>query len=486
MKYSRPFASIRGFLLIAIASSAQAGQQSDYYLREEIPLPENEVMEIGSIALMPDQKVAVTTRRGDLWICEGAYADDLSRVTWSKFAENLHEPLGMFWKDDSLWVHQRPEFTRITDTDGDGRGDQFETISSGWGLSGDYHEYNFGSDPDKDGNVWNVLCLTGSANAKADWRGWSMRITPEGKTIPTCSGIRSPGGIGFNAQGDAFYTDNQGLWNGSSSLKWLKPGSFQGNPTGNKYHKLADLPEPPNPESGSRILTERKKFPELIPPAVVFPHGKVGQSPTGIITDQTKGKFGPFAGQVFVGEQTHSQVQRVCLEQVNGIYQGAVFLFLEDFESGLVPIRLADDGTLFAGGTNRGWASRGSKTFTFERVRWTGTVPFEIHTITARPDGFELTFTEPVDPDTASDPDSYSMASWTYIYQSGYGSPEVDKTTPKVTAAVVSPDKTRVRLTIEGMVQGHVHQLDAKSVRSSTGEQLWHPTAYYTLNEIPK
>ena len=75
----------------------RAANQSDFYLRQEIPLPPGEVMEIGSIALMPEQKIAVTTRRGDLWICTGAYGEDLTKVTWKKFAQGLHEPLGMFW-----------------------------------------------------------------------------------------------------------------------------------------------------------------------------------------------------------------------------------------------------------------------------------------------------------------------------------------------------------------------------------------------------
>ncbi|BCX46662.1 hypothetical protein HAHE_05700 [Haloferula helveola] len=476
-----------GALLSSVAAvgTSSAQQQSDFYLREEIPLPPGEVMEVGSIALMPDQKVAVATRRGDIWICEGAYGSDLSKVTWKRFAQNLHEPLGMFWKDGSLWLTQRPEVTRITDSDGDGLADRFQTINSDWGINGDYHEYAFGSTPDDEGNIWVVLCLTGSFHARSDWRGWCVRVTPEGDMIPTCSGIRSPGGIGFNAAGDTFYTDNQGVWNGSSSLKWLRPGSFQGNPTGNKFHKLADLPAPPDPKDGSRITTERERFPEFVPPAVVLPHGKVGQSPTAVITDGTEGKFGPFAGQVLVGEQTHSQVQRVCLEKVNGIYQGAVFHFLEGFEAGIVPMRLDGDGTLFVGGSNRGWASRGSKPFTFERARWNGTVPFEMHTMLATPDGFTLTFTEPVDPSTAGDPASYSMQAWTYIYQSKYGSPEVDQATPKITAAKVSGDGMTVALTVDGRVKGHVHQLDAKGVKSKSGSKLWHPTAWYTLNEIP-
>ena len=473
-------------LITATITSAFSQTQSDFYLREEIPLPKGEIMEISSIALMPEDKVAVATRRGDVWICSGAYGDDLSKVTWKKFAFGLHEPLGMYYQKGSLFLTQRPDFSRIQDSDGDGTADVFETINSDWGISGDYHEYAFGSTPDKNGDVWVTLCLTGSFVAKANWRGWTLRITPDGKMIPTCSGIRSPGGIGFNAEGDAFYTDNQGIWNGSSSLKWLKPGSFQGAPVGNGYHKLANLPAPPTPKDGSRILTERLLYPDYIPPAVILPHGKVGQSPTGIQADLSGGKFGPWKNQVYIGEQTHSQVQRVFLEKVNGLYQGAVFHMLEGFEAGLIPIRLDQEkGVLFAGGSNRGWASRGSKPFTFERVKWTGKTPFEILTMKAEPDGFTLTFTEPVDETTAVNPASYSMEAWTYILQSKYGSPEVDQATPTIKAAKLSADKKSVRLTIDGLVRGHVHHLKSSGVKSKSGSPLWHSDAYYTLNEIP-
>jgi glucose/arabinose dehydrogenase len=477
---------IRSILtILLIAPLVAAPQQSDYYQRQEIPLPPGEVMEIGSIAMLPGQKIAVATRRGDVWICDGAYADDLTKVTWKKFAQGLHEPFGMFWKDGWLWMTQRPEVSRIKDTDGDGLADTYETICDKWGINGDYHEYAFGTDPDKEGNIWVTLCLTGSAGAGSDWRGWCMRVTPDGKMIPTCSGIRSPGGIGFNAEGDAFYCDNQGLWNGSSSLKWLKPGSFQGNPTGNKFHKLANLPAPPDVTSGSRVLAERKKFPEFIPPAVVLPHGKMGQSPTAVAADTTDGKFGPWKNQLYIGEQCHSQVQRVCLEKVNGIYQGAVFHFLEGFEAGLIPLRIDPSGIIFTGGSNRGWASRGSKPFTFERVKWTGKTPFEMLTMSATVDGFEVTFTEPVDAAAAANVANYSMDAWTYILQSSYGSPEVDKATQKITAAVVSADKMKVRLTVDGRVQGHVHHLQLNNIKAASGQEMWHPEAYYTLNEIP-
>lgn len=456
-----------------------------FYKKEVVPLPEGEVIEVGSIALLPDKKLAVAGRRGDVWIVEGAYEADLSKVKWSKFAEGLHEPFGAYWQDGSLYLMQRSELTKLTDTDGDGLADSFENVNDDWSINGNYHEYAFGSTPDAEGNVYNVLCLTGSGGVGSDWRGWSMKITPDGEMIPFAYGIRSPGGIGYNDKGDLFYTDNQGLWNGSSSLKWLKPGGFMGNPKSMVFLERAGFPTHPEPVSETRIESQREIIPNLIPPAVVFPHGLVGQSPTGVITDKTESKFGPFAGQVLVGEQTHSQVQRVDLEMVNGFYQGAVFPFLDEFQAGIVPLVLSDDGTLFTGGTNRGWGSRGELPFSLERATWSGETPFEVLTMRITDKGFRLTFTKPVDPATAADPKSYAMKAWTYIYKEGYGSPEVDKTEPKITAATVSDDGKTVELTVDGRVKGHVHHLMSKGVKSADGKGLWHTDAYYTLNEFP-
>jgi hypothetical protein len=52
----------------------------------------------------------------------------------------------------------------LKDEDGDGRVDIIESVCDQWGITGDYHDYAFGSKFDKDGNIWVVLCLTGSFN----------------------------------------------------------------------------------------------------------------------------------------------------------------------------------------------------------------------------------------------------------------------------------------------------------------------------------
>ena len=94
--------------------------------------------------------------------------------------------LGLAYRDGWLYVTQRGEVTRIKDSDGDGQADVFETFSDAWDITGDYHEYAFGSKFDRDGNLWVALSLTGSFTSEAKFRGWGLRITPEGKAIPTC------------------------------------------------------------------------------------------------------------------------------------------------------------------------------------------------------------------------------------------------------------------------------------------------------------
>ena len=177
---------------------------------------------------------------------------------------------------------------------------------------------------------------------------------------------------------------------------------------------------------------------------------------------------------------------RATTEKINGVWQGACYPFREGFDTGLLALQFTPRGDLIAGGTNRGWPVRGPRAYAIQRLDGTGKVPFEIKTVTVRPDGFRLTFTKPVDPQVAARADVYQMATFTHIYQQGYGSPEVDQSTPRVTSATVSDDRMQVDLVVEGRVQGHVHEFHLPQMRSADDEPLLHADAYYTLNEIPR
>jgi glucose/arabinose dehydrogenase len=491
-----PLLTLAGLLLAAgpvlsqPASAKRPKTAEDEYYRILTFTPlEGEVLEAGALEILPDGRVAVGTRRGEVWLIDNAYDPDPKKAKFSRFAHGLHEVLGLASKGDWLYVTQRPDVTRIKDTNNDGKADLFEVVTDGWEINGDYHEYAFGSRFDAKGNLWITLCLTGSFNSNSKFRGWAMKVAPDGKLVPVASGVRSPGGVGFNAEGEVFYTDNQGPWNGCCGLKHITVGGFVGHPDSFRWYKEKEaryLGEAPAvPKSGSRMMIEAARIPQLVPTAIMFPYGKMGQSASGIDCDLSGGKFGPFEKQLFVGDQTHSTVMRVYLEKVKGRYQGACFPFRSGFGSGVVPVRFGQDGSLFVGGTNRGWGSRGPRPWAIERLVWTGKTPFEIHEMRARPDGFELTFTQPVDPVQAGRVESYAMKTFTYIYQASYGSPEVEATTPKITRAIVGADSRSVRLVVEGLQPGHIHDLNAAGVRSAEGQPLLHPQAYYTLNYIP-
>jgi hypothetical protein len=181
-----------------------------------------------------------------------------------------------------------------------------------------------------------------------------------------------------------------------------------------------------------------------------------------------------------------SFVSRVFLEKVEGEYQGACFRFRDGLDCAALRLQWGVDGSMYIGQSNRGWNSLGTKSYGLQRLQWTGKVPFEIKTMSARPNGFVLTFTRPADPKTATDPKSYVLSSYTYPYHSKYGGEETDVKALTVKSATLDATKKLVLLTIDGLRTGYVHELHANGIRDLKGQPLLHKAAYYTLNRIPK
>ena len=44
--------------------------EDDYYKMVTLPIPEGVVLEVGGLAVMPDGRLAVSTRRGEVWLVE--------------------------------------------------------------------------------------------------------------------------------------------------------------------------------------------------------------------------------------------------------------------------------------------------------------------------------------------------------------------------------------------------------------------------------
>ncbi len=470
--------------------STRAPAESDYYRMVTLPIPENVVLEVGGLETLPDGRLAVATRRGEVWLVDNPEGMNGSRPHFTRFAQGLHEALGLSYRDGALYTAQRSELTRLRDTDGDGKADRYETVYA-WPLSGNYHEYSFGPvfSPKGDMVVTLNLAWVGYGDSFVKWRGWMLRISPDGKMTPVAAGFRSPSSFGYNLEGDLFYSENQGDWVGSGGITHVEPGDFVGNPTSLKWSGEPESPvklaKSDIPDTGEPKFEVAKRARGLKTPAVWFPHTILGTSTSAILVDSTRGAFGPFAGQLFVGDQGQSKIMRVFLEKVNGVYQGVVFPFREGFASGVFRQTWGRDGSMYVGQTSRGWSATGTAPFGLQRLVWTGAMPFEAHRVEARPDGFEITFTMPVDRSAAADPASYKVSSFTYKYHHFYGSPVINETGHAIRAVVVSSDSLSARLVLDSLRQGYIHEIMMSGVRSASGAPLLHDFGYYTINQIP-
>src|SRR5271163_1262581 len=90
-------------------------------------------------------------------------------------------------------------------------------------------------------------------------------------------------------------------------------------------------------------------------------------------------------------------------------------------------------GQIFVGGSKRGWPVIGVADHALQRVDWTAKAPFEIQTMHAKPDGFELHFTSPVDPAGTRDVKNYWMQTFTHHYYGAYGGPEIEHAEQSIT-----------------------------------------------------
>ena len=490
-------------LISSFAQAQRPAAEEDYYRIVTLPIPEDVKLEVGGLAPMPDGRLAVCTRRGEVWMVGNPYMQGSRMPTFNRFASGLHEPLGLLYRPDKqsptggyFLCTQRGEVTKLIDTDGDDVADEYGSFYK-WPLSGNYHEYSYGPVMLPDGDMVITLNVSwvGKGASLAKWRGWMLKLNDQANSgraemTPWATGLRSPAGFAVFHDGSILYTENQGDWVGSGRMTHLEKGDFAGNPAGLRWSGEEGSPLSLKPEdvpsTGKPMFEVAKTVKNLKVPAVWFPHTLMGISTSDFKEDVTGGAFGPFGGQLFVSDQGHSKIMRVSLEKVNGEWQGACFPFREGFQSGIIRTVWGQDGSMFVGMTSRGWAATGKDPYGIQRLVWTGKTPFEMKTITSQPDGFNVIFTLPVDRKTAENPASYGLNSFTYKYHQTYGSPIENARPVPIRGVMVAADGLSVRIVVDTVLrEGYIHELKVDGIRSASGKlPILHPVGYYTLNAI--
>tara|TARA_R110000850_G_scaffold27067_3_gene76795 strand:- start:113 stop:1603 length:1491 start_codon:yes stop_codon:yes gene_type:complete len=479
-----------GALLI---SSLAVGQG---YEIDRVALPEGVDPEIGGIAYMKDGRIAACFHQGELRIY------DPKTEEWSVFATGLQEPLGIVEEaDGSFVVMQRCELTRIRDRDSDGQADRFENVCDGFGVSGNYHEFAFGPAVSPEGDYFialNVASGLGTISEEvrgpfleigfpregfySDWksykgkigrmysrvpyRGWVLKVDAKtGEVTPWASGFRSPDGIGFDDEGNLYASDNQGDWRGTSPMYHVEKGKFYGHPASLPWEEGYDLGDPL--EIPVEDLDARRTK-----AAILFTQGSMANSPTQMLP--VPEGFGPFTGQMVIGEMNRGRVLRLMLEDVNGVRQGACTPMIDGggLDAGVHRLAFGAPGELWAGHTHLSWAGGEG----LSRIRYTGKLEKpEVLDINLQPEGFLVKFTQPISTSMLSD-DAVKISRYRFAYQRDYGSPLFDESAPAFTLKQVAPDAVEITID-EPLRRGFCYEIHLGGDVDST--------LCYTVQEIP-
>ncbi|HTU66508.1 MAG TPA: c-type cytochrome [Steroidobacteraceae bacterium] len=448
---------------------AKAAMPAGYSIENYYPPKDNygrdQLFEALGLAVAKDGTIVVATRTAGIW--------RLVNGEWRKFAEGLFDSLGVVVEDGKGLVvvaGQKAELTRISDTNGDGIADRYDTLFDAHSYHGNYHSYMHGPVRGADGSYYLTLNLVHDGSGAAwmgggnvmgtygGYNGWAVRVKPDGSYELFANGLRSPASLGVAPDGRVFYTDNQGDFNATSKMYWLKKDGFYGHPAG-----LVDLPgmTPASPEIQWPQVLGRKE--QAI---ALFPHNRVANSP-GNPAWVTSNKFGPFNGQILIGDQTQSNLLRVAVQKIGDVEQASVMPFFDGLESGVMRPVFLPDGSLLLGQTGRGWQAKGGKVASLQHVRWDGkTIAPQILAVAATHTGFRVDFTQPLSNGVSENilRSALSLESWTYRDAPDYGSPELDLRNDTLAKLTVSADRKSLAIDLASTEIPQAHPVQTARV----------------------
>lgn len=456
---------------------------------------------VGAMAFLPDGKLALTTfppknngvfrdeTNGSLYIITNPTEKDTAKLNVVKVADDLHDPLGMCWHDGALYIADRNEVSKWTDTNNDGIPDQRDSFASGW-ISDNYHHFTFGL-PYHDGYFYLTLStnitfskmikeeniegeITGLNGPNPDHRGSLLKINAKtGEWTVVSGGLRTPNGVSIGPKGVVLIPDNQGAFRPASGIYVGKQGAYFGHENNTKaisnFYPDGGVPADFSDQS-------------VTPPAVYLPQNEASNSPAQMIMipeGQTH------AGQMLMAEITLGGLRRICLQEVDGTWQGAIFRHSQGFEAGLNRLAWGPDGALYVGGMGGGgnWGWRG-KRFGLQRMVPNDKTTFEFDKIEAIANGFRVSFTKPVSKEQLETLSNWAIDAWTYKPDANYGGPKIDMHNADPTKAVAADDGLSVQLTVPDRKPDYVYHLRTDP-KSNENDTMWSPEAWFTFHKAP-
>jgi glucose/arabinose dehydrogenase/cytochrome c2 len=399
-------------------------------------------MRFGGIDFFPDGKrAALCTWSGDVWIVSGVDGD-LKELTWQRIATGLFQPLGLQIVDNVIYVLGRDQITRLQDLNGDGEVDFYENFNNDCMTSEHFHEFALDLKLGPDGNFYYIKCACHGLPASHPHHGTLLRVSRDGSKLEVVArGFRAANGLGVGPHGEFTCIDNQGFWMPGNRINWIRPGGWYGNQWAWNPQGRTNYDEP---------LCWMHNFVD-----------RSGGTQLWVPTDQ----WGPFRNEIVTISYGMGHMFLLLKESVDDVMQGAVTRFPFEFETGAMRgVFHPQTGQLYTCGLY-GWAGNKTKPGGFYRVRYTGRAAHMANELHFVRDGVVLGFTDPLNPDSATDPGNYDVKAWNYKWTANYGSPDFKlngqegRDTWAVTSATLSADHKKVFLKapdVQRVMQLHV------------------------------
>lgn len=430
---------------------------------------------------------------GELWLISNPTSDDPDEITGQLIAAGLFDPSGVHVIGDTIYVSQRSELSKFEFNPRSNKWDS-TAVASGWDTN-DFHQISAGlpwvpgpeSEPEHPGFFYmsRGAGLGKGRNPPDHASVWKIDLSkPAGENVEVLTGgHRTPNGLGLNTAGECFVIDNQGGWTPANEINHVQKGKFYGYYLRNNPPTAYPAPFQPDDEDKDGVTG-------VTQPAILLPQDEIGNSPTELLLFP-EGHV--FEGQMALGDMRYGGLNRVFLEEVNGVWQGCAMRFTQGLEAGPNRVFFGPEGSLYVGGIGGRhastwyWVDPETRQPTYgglERLTPTGESVFEIDHMTATRDGFVLSFTQPIAKETLEDPATYRVKQWTYKATGKYGGPKIDEQDVTVVKAVASEDGKSVTLTLPGLNRGYVVHVRTDPV-SKQGKAIWSGEVWYTLNQVP-
>ncbi|WP_440874673.1 DUF7133 domain-containing protein [Thalassotalea sp. PLHSN55] len=493
-------------LALSPIAHAEKNPWLDYYDIEKVEYPKTLDPQISGLSALKDGSIALTTISGDVVLYQP------KNKTWTTFATGLDQPLGIVQDSkNSFVVMQKPELTRLVDKNNDGKADLYQTLYNGFGMTGNYHEFAFGPVVDSKGNYYISLNIASNFNGinqyirgeysdmcppedqMRQWhdfkkwmagyrkqvtrmfscvpfRGWVMKISPDGSAEPYASGFRSPAGMHIDPLDKLWVTDNQGDWIGTSPLHQINQGDFAGHPA--SLHWLKGWKIKHKDVTTNDLLNIRK------PSAGLFPQGELANSPTQPLSTIKPELFGLPEGELIIGDMNINNLIRFLPDPIEGVMQGTLIPFISGDELGIGNFRLdfSSDGSLWIGKVHLGWAGDEG----LLKITKKPNDIFIVNKVKLLPDGFEIRFNNAL----TNVPTEINITRHGYHYHAKYGSEKVGLQKVKVKNIHLDKDKKSIKVITEKLITGQLYTLTLNDVNDNKNQPLMGKVLRYNVNKL--